>query len=45
MFNEADRKSGRTFNVVEDGIQEKGLKKAGFVDLKVVEEKVRHTLS
>ncbi|KAK4446200.1 S-adenosyl-L-methionine-dependent methyltransferase [Podospora aff. communis PSN243] len=39
VFYEAGRKSGRTFSVVEDGIQEKGLKAAGFVDVKVIEGK------
>jgi SAM-dependent methyltransferase len=40
VFYEAGRKSGRTFSVVEDGIQEKGLTAAGFVDVKVIEGKV-----
>jgi len=31
------KKSGRTFSVVEDGLQQKGLKAAGFVDLKIKE--------
>ena len=34
------QKSGRTFTVVEDGLQQKGLTAAGFVDLKVIEGKV-----
>ncbi|KAK5656086.1 hypothetical protein OQA88_5225 [Cercophora sp. LCS_1] len=41
VFNESGKRSGRTFSVVEDELQEKGLKAAGFVDLKVIEGKVK----
>ncbi|KAI1492951.1 S-adenosyl-L-methionine-dependent methyltransferase [Biscogniauxia mediterranea] len=37
VFGEAGTKFGRSFRVVEDGIQRKALEAAGFVDLKVYE--------
>ena len=35
VFWEGGRKFGRTFRVVEDGLQEKGMREAGFVDVVV----------
>ena len=35
VFWEGGRKFGRTFKVVEDDVQEKGMREAGFVDIRV----------
>lgn len=43
MFSEGGIKSGRTFNIVEDGIQEKYTKEAGFVEVVVQDMKVRES--
>ena len=40
VFQQAGRKFGRTFKVLEDGVQVRGMREAGFVDLRVVEYKV-----
>jgi len=40
IFGEAGKKFGRTFKVVDDGIQQKAMEAAGFVDIKVIELKV-----
>lgn len=40
VFWEAGKKFGRTFRVYEDGLQEKHMEEAGFVDVTVWEFKV-----
>jgi len=41
MFREASRKTGRSFMVVTDDLQEKGIRDAGFTDISVVNMKVK----
>lgn len=41
FFVEGGKKSGRTFTVVDDELQRKGMEKAGFVDIQEHNWKVR----
>ena len=41
VFVEGGKKIGRPFTVVDDGLQRKGMEKAGFVDIKEHNWKVR----
>lgn len=41
MFQEAGKKTGRSFCVVTDDLQRKGMIAAGFTDIKVINMKVR----
>jgi len=40
LFREGGRKFGRSFTVLEDDLQQKGMKEAGFTDIQVVNYKV-----
>jgi len=39
-FSEAGKKTGRTFDIVPDDIQKKGMEAAGYVDIQVKDIKI-----
>jgi ubiquinone/menaquinone biosynthesis C-methylase UbiE len=43
FFIEGGKKLGRTFTIIDDDLQKKGMEEAGFVDLQTWDFKVNHT--